>query len=275
MPDLSQTLRTAFTRVLNRRSTVRRGRLDVVPEFESAILGNRRQISIYVPPGYDDRADRRYPVLYMQDGQNLFEDFRAFGGRSWRLRDASDEAIGARTMSPVIIVGVDHTEADRVHEYTPTRDESRDAGGKANDYGRMLIEELKPVIDAAYRTIDDHTAIGGSSLGGLAALHLALRDPDVFRAAMVMSPSVWWHGRVIIDEIDQFSAPRRPRIWLDIGGREGREALNDARMLRDRMRQKGWNDATLRYFEDRRAEHSERAWGARVRKALEFLFPPQ
>ena len=275
MPDLSQTLRTAFTRVLNRRSAVRRGRLDVVPEFESKILGNRRQLTIYVPPGYSDRDERRYPVLYMQDGQNLFDDSRAFGGHSWRLRDAADHAIGARTASPMIIVGIDHTHADRIHEFTPARDESRKAGGKADHYGRMLLEEIKPIIDATYRTRDDHTSIGGSSLGGLVSLHLALRYPEEFRAAAVMSPSVWWKGRAILDEVDRFSAPRRPRLWLDVGGREGREALNDVRLLRDRLKAKGWSDATLRYFEDRRADHSERAWSARARKVLEFLFPAE
>jgi predicted alpha/beta superfamily hydrolase len=287
MPDLGQTLRTAFTRVLNRRSAVRRGRLDVVPDFESKILGNKRQLAIYVPPGYGDGDGRRYPVLYMQDGQNLFDDSRAFGGHSWRLRDTADHAIGARTAAPMIIVGIDHTHADRIHEFTPTRDESRKAGGKADDYGRMLLEEIKPVIDATYRTRDDHTSIGGSSLGGLVALHLALEDrrPRLsgqaeapvlhFRAAAVMSPSVWWNGRAILDEVDRFSAPRRPRIWLDVGGREGREALNDVRLLRDRLKANGWSDATLRYFEDRRADHSERAWGARARKALEFLFPAE
>jgi predicted alpha/beta superfamily hydrolase len=306
MPDLSQTLRTAFTRVLNRRSAVRRGRLDVVPDFESKILGNRRQLTIYAPPGYSDRDDRRYPVLYMQDGQNLFDDSRAFGGHSWRLHDHADHAIGARTAAPMIIVGIDHTHADRIHEFTPTRDESRKAGGKASTYGRMLLEEIKPIIDATYRTRDDDTSIGGSSLGGLVSLYLALRvipsersesrDPladamgvprlplaslrvawdDIpFRAAAVMSPSVWWNGRAILGEVDRFSAPQRPRIWLDVGGREGREALNDVRLLRDRLKAKGWSDATLHYFEDRRADHSERAWGARARKVLEFLFPAE
>ena len=274
MPDLSQTLRTAFTRVLNRRSAVRRGRLDAVPDFESKILGNKRQLTIYVPPGYGDREDR-YPVLYMQDGQNLFDDSRAFGGHSWRLREVADHAIGARTATPMIIVGIDHTHADRIHEFAPTRDESRKAGGKAGDYGRMLLEEIKPVIDATYRTRDDHTSIGGSSLGGLVSLHLALRFPDEFRAAAVMSPSVWWNGRAILDEVDGFSAPRRPRIWLDVGGREGRDTLNDVRLLRDRLKAKGWTDATLHYFEDRRADHSERAWSARARKVLEFLLPAE
>lgn len=275
MPDLSNALRSAFTRVLNRRSAVRRGRLDVVTDFESQILGNKRQLTIYVPPGYDDRAERRYPVLYMQDGQNLFDNFRAFGGQAWRLRDAADEAIGARTMRPAIIVGVDHAGEKRIDEYTPTHDESRKAGGKADDYARLLLEEVKPVIDDRYRTIADDVGTGGSSLGGLAALHLALKQPSVFRRAAVMSPSVWWHGRAVLEELAGFDAEPKPRIWLDIGGREGAEALADARVLRDRLREKGWNDSNFRYYEDRRADHSERAWAGRVRKALEFLFPPE
>ncbi|HKO00705.1 MAG TPA: alpha/beta hydrolase-fold protein, partial [Thermoanaerobaculia bacterium] len=275
MPDLSRTLRSAFTRVLNRRAAVRRGRVDVVRDFESKLLGNKRQLTIYTPPGYDDRVDRRYPVLYMQDGQNLFDNFRAFAGQAWRLREAADDAIGARSMSPAIIVGVDHTHADRVHEYAPTRDIKRAAGGKADDYAQMLLEELKPVIDATYRTLIDHTAVGGSSLGGLVSMHLLLMHPDVFHGGIVMSPSVWWDNRAILKEVDRYAAPQHPRIWLDIGGREGREAIDGARALRDRLRAKGWNDHTLRYFEDRRADHSERSWGARVRKALEFLFPPE
>ena len=268
MPDLSQTLRTAFTRVLNRRSAVRRGRIEV-----ERVAG--RQVTIYLPPGYDEPRDRRYPVLYMQDGQNLFDDFRAFGGRSWRLRDAADEAIGARTAGPMIIAGIDHAAEDRVHEYTPTRDAKRNAGGKAVDYARLLLDEVKPLVDAKYRTHPGQSAIGGSSLGGLVSMHLALQYPLAFDRALVMSPSVWWDSGAILREVDRYAAPQRPRVWLDIGGREGREALDCARALRDRLLAKGWNDATLRYYEDRRADHSERAWGGRVRKALEFLFPPE
>lgn len=271
MPNLSQTLRTAFTRVLNRRSAVRRGRVDLQR------VANR-QVTIYLPPGYDDRPERRYPVLYMQDGQNLFDDVLAFGGRSWRLRDAADDAIAARTASPMIIVGIDHTGEARVHEYTPTFDESQNAGGKADDYARLLLDEIKPLIDAHYRTHPADNAIGGSSLGGLVSMHLALKHPQVFRKALVMSPSVWWDNGVILREVAECRAGSSlppPRVWLDIGGREGREALDCARELRDRLLANGWNDATLRYYEDRRADHSERAWGGRVRKALEFLFPPE
>jgi predicted alpha/beta superfamily hydrolase len=269
---MSTTLRHAFRRVLNRRSRVRAGRLEVIPSFASAILGNERQLTIYVPPGYDEHLDRRYPVLYMQDGQNLFDDSRAFAGVSWRLHRAADDAIGARTAQPMIIVGVDHMNAARIHEYTPMFDEEKKAGGGADDYGRMLAEELKPLIDGRYRTLPERSTIGGSSLGGLVSLYLALTRDD-FRAAAVMSPSVWWHNRAILETVAETG--RRPRLWLDIGGREGRDAIADVRALNERLRQRGWTERNLLFFEDRRADHSERAWGTRARKVLEFLFPTE
>jgi predicted alpha/beta superfamily hydrolase len=272
MPDMSTALRHAFRGVFNRRSHVRAGRLEVIPSFASAILGNERQITLYVPPGYDEHPDRRYPVLYMQDGQNLFDDSRAFAGVSWRLHRAADDAIGARTAQPMIIAGVDHTHAGRINEFTPVFDDAKKAGGRADDYGRMLVEELKPLIDARYRTIPGRTLIGGSSLGGLVSLYLALTR-DEFRTAAVMSPSVWWNGRSILGTVSE--TPRRPRIWLDIGGREGRDAVADVRALNDCLLERGWNERNLHFFEDRRADHSERAWSGRARKVLEFLFPTE
>jgi predicted alpha/beta superfamily hydrolase len=281
MQPMRDTLRTAFRRVLrlpNRRKETRPGTLDHIPGFHSEILGNDRTITIYLPPGYNDRADVRYPVLYMHDGQNLFEPERAFiPGQNWRMREAADETIGGRTARPMIIVGIDNTGASRIDEYTPTNDTARHGGGKANDYGRMIIEELKPIIDAKYRTLPDaaNTALGGSSLGGLATLHLGLTHPNVFGQLAVLSPSVWWDNRAILTDVDRFAAPPRPRIWLDMGGREGVEGLNDARSLRDLLRMKGWrDDVDFNYFEDRRADHSERAWAKRAPAVLEFLFPP-
>jgi predicted alpha/beta superfamily hydrolase len=279
MRQMGDTLRGAFQRVLrlpNRRKETRRGTLEHIRGFHSGILGNDRDITIYLPPGYNDRGDLRYPVLYMHDGQNLFEPERAFiPGENWRLAEAADERIGARTMRPVIIVGIDNNES-RIDEYTPTHDAARKAGGHADDYARMIIEELKPVIDARYRTLPDapNTALGGSSLGGLATLYVGLTHPAVFGHLAVMSPSIWWDNRAIVSTLDHFDSPRRPRIWLDFGGREGVEGMTDARLLRDRLRLKGWkSDDDFRYFEDRRADHSERAWAKRVPDVLEFLFP--
>ncbi|HSP17101.1 MAG TPA: alpha/beta hydrolase-fold protein [Thermoanaerobaculia bacterium] len=271
------TLRSTFRRALglpNRRAAVRPGRLDRISGFESKILGNTRDVVVYVPAGYDDRRDQRHPVLYMHDGQNLFEPERAFiPGQHWRLREAADAAIGERTAAPMLIVGIDNAGVERIDEYTPDHDPKKDAGGRAEDYGWMIIEELKPMIDRGYRTSGE-TATGGSSLGGLVSLHLAFRHPDLFRRAAAMSPSVWWNGQSILREVDASHAPTRPRLWVDVGGREGAEALAGARALRARLEREGWNDENFRYVEDRRGDHSERAWARRVRKVLEFLFPP-
>lgn len=275
---MRDTLRSTFRRVLrleNRRTQVRPGRLDHIPDFTSAILGNARMITVYVPAGYDDHPERHYPVLYMQDAQNLFEPERAFvPGQHWRLKEAADAAISARRAAPMIIVGVDHAGAARMDEYTPTRDEEKGGGGHAADTLRMLVEELLPRIDSSYRTRAGESAVGGSSLGGLFSLFAALEAPEVFGRAAVMSPSVWWNGRAILNRIDEFHHEVRPRLWVDIGLREGNEAVSDARLLRERLRAHGWRESDLRYVEDRRADHSEAAWAARVGQALEFLFPP-
>lgn len=276
---MSETLRATFRRVLrleNRRGVIRHGRLERIPAFASGILGNTREVTVYLPPGYDEKNEARYPVLYMQDGQNLFEAHRAFvPGNHWSLREAADTVIGERTAAPMIIVGIDHAGPARIDEYTPEKDPKHSGGGRAGDYARMLIEELKPMIDTRFRTLPDpeHTAIGGSSLGGLVSLYLAFTYPNVFRRAAVMSPSVWWSGRTILGYAGSYEG-RPPRLWLDIGGREGSEALRDTRELRDRIQQKGWDEETFRYYEDRRGDHSERAWARRVRQTLEFLFPP-
>lgn len=281
MREMSETLRQTFRRVLrleNRRTAIRPGRLEHIDEFESATFGNKRHVTIYLPAGYDEHPEQRYPVLYMQDGQNLFEGHRAFvPGQHWRLGEAADAAFGERTAAPMIIVGVDHAGPARADEYTPVRSEKHGGGGRADDYAKLLIEELKPVIDERFRTLGDreNTLVGGSSLGGLISLHLALKRPDVFGAAAVMSPSVWWGDREVLKSVDGFGGDVRPRLWVDTGGREGMEALVDARTLNDRLRSNGWNDENLRYFEDRRADHSERAWSKRVRQVLEYLSPPR
>jgi predicted alpha/beta superfamily hydrolase len=277
MADPRSSLRATLSRVFrleNRRRAIRAGSLEHVRGFVSKTLGNARDLTIYLPAGYGERGEVRYPVLYMQDGQNLFEPGRAFiPGQHWRLAEAADEAIGERKARPMIIVGIDNTGASRVDEYTPTRDPHKNAGGRAEDYAHFLLDELKPAIDSGYLTDAATNAVGGSSLGGLLALHLGLTRPDVFSAIAALSPSVWWDGRRILMTVDQFDASRGPRIWLDIGGREGREALEDARVLRSRLQAKGWN-GDLGYFEDRRGDHSERAWAKRARMMLEFLFPP-
>jgi len=247
------------------------------PAFESTFLADARDLVVYVPPGYEQDTARRYPVLYLHDGQNLFEGATAFvPGQDWHVNDTAEELIKAGVVEPLIIVGVYNTGKHRIDEYTPTRDRRQRAGGDAALYGRMLTEELKPFIDREYRTLVDpaHTGLGGSSLGGLATLFLGLQHPNVFGKLAVLSPSVWWDNRVILKVVRMTNPKPRLSIWLDIGTREGDKTVRDARALHDELVKAGWLiGSDLVYAEIPEAGHNEAAWAARVGPFLQFLFP--
>lgn len=250
--------------------------------FHSKILNNDRDVLVYLPPGYDATKSRRYPVLYLHDGQNLFDGATSFiPGQEWRLDETAQALIVAGKIEPLIIVGVNNTK-DRISEYTPAEDAKYKMGGKADLYGRMLIEELKPFIDTHYRTKRDarHTGLGGSSLGGLVSLYLTLKHNDVFGRAAVVSPSVWFANKQIVHYVEALPKRANVRIWMDTGTKEGRnssdaqQAITDARLLKETLIKKGWKAGKdLSYFEAEGAEHNERAWAARVESILTFLFP--
>lgn len=243
--------------------------------FHSEHLPDDRDITVYLPPGYDAAPDTRYPVLYLHDGQNLFQPDRAFvKGQHWRAGETATALIEQGALAPLIIVGIDNAGARRLHEYTPTFDRRRGGGG-ADAYGRLIVEELKPFIDARYRTLTEaaHTGLGGSSLGGLVSLYLGLQRPDVFRRIAVMSPSVWWDRRTILRNVRD-AVPRPPlRIWVDIGTREGRHHVDNTRLLKVGLAKAGWVEGTdLQYEEVPDATHSEAAWADRFGRVLTFLF---
>jgi len=233
---------------------------------------------VYLPPGYNETGNR-YPVLYMQDGQNLFDPATAFGGQDWRADITADELIHAGVVRPLIIAGIYNTGAKRISEYTPTRDRRMRKGGKADRYAEMLAREIKPFIDHEYRTVKSaaYAAVGGSSLGALASLVATLDYPRVFGGAVVMSPSVWWDGRSILGVVNGWNGKVRPRLWLGCGTAESESAqrvVADTRLLRDALQAKGWREgADLAYSEDESAGHNELAWGARFGQVLQFLFP--
>jgi predicted alpha/beta superfamily hydrolase len=141
----------------------------------------------------------------------------------------------------------------------------------------MLVEELKPWVDARYRTRTgrEDTGIAGSSFGGIVSLHVGLRHADVFGNIAALSPSVWVDDRHIVRFVDGLPGRSETRIWIDIGTREGGRSVTDARALRDALVSKGWREGVdLRYFEAEGAEHNETAWAKRLPAVLEFLFPP-
>ncbi|MFL6541157.1 MAG: alpha/beta hydrolase [Chthoniobacterales bacterium] len=250
--------------------------------FESRILGNRRDILVYLPPGYRRATTRRFPVLYMHDGQNLFDAATAFGGVEWGADETAHRLIQQKLMAPVIIVAVANTGGDRIHEYVPTRGRIEEgkrtrSKGLLRKYGRFLSEELKPFIDAHYRTLSDadSTGLAGSSLGGLATMVLGLWFPNVFRRLAVMSPSIWWDDCVLLKMVEELDEEAKPplKIWLDTGTNE--PGWERARLLRDGLLEKGWRlYDDLQYLEDDGAAHTEAAWAYRLDPALRFLYPP-
>lgn len=257
------------------RLAVSYGQLRKHERFRSRFLRNQRTLIVYTPPGYDDQPERRFPVLYLQDGQNLFDGATSFiPGQDWCVGETADECINAGTVEPLMIVGIYNTKA-RLREYTPTPAPTL-GGGRADRYGKFLIEEVKPFVEREYRTLSgpQHTGIGGSSLGGLVSLHLGLKHPGIFGRIAALSPSVWWNHLAIHRFVESMRVARRPRIWLDIGTREGPRTVQDVERFHDLLLEKGWqlgND--LHYERVEGAEHNEAAWAQRVGPFLRFLYP--
>lgn len=250
-----------------------------IEAFRSRFLDHPRNLHIYLPPDYEQSPAARYPVLYLQDGQNVFDGTTSHvAGQEWEVDETAERLISEGLIEPLIIVAIDHAGPDRINEFTPTFDPARDAGGQAHLYASMLIEEIKPLIDRMFRTDRSAagTALGGSSLGGLVALVIGLDRPDVFGRLAVLSPSVWWDNRAVIQQVKGLTAKPAQRIWLDVGTREGVAALRDVRALKAALTQKGWRQRLdFRYYEAKGAAHSERAWRSRVAPVLRFLFPPR
>jgi predicted alpha/beta superfamily hydrolase len=247
----------------------------------SAFLARARNVIVYLPPGYADEPQRRYPVLYMHDGQNIFDEATSFIGIEWGVDETAERLIRDGAIPPIIVVGVYNTE-DRVSEYTPVADPAY-GGGQADAYGRFLIEELKPFIDATYRTRPEreHTGVAGSSLGGLVSMYFALTHGDVFSRIGVVSPAVWWADADILDRVAA-AEKVESRIWVDVGTAESTGStgaqiwVDQARALRDALLAKGWAlGDDLAYLEDPGAGHNEAAWAGRMEAILRFLYPLQ
>lgn len=248
--------------------------------FPSTILGNRRNVVVYLPPSYTSSKRRRYPVLYLQDGQNQFDYRTSAFGMDWGMDEAAQRLICDGRIHEIIMVGIYNTDA-RFAEYTPPFD-TKMGGGRADDYGRFLLEELKPFIDGTYRTKTDGELTGllGSSLGGLSALYLSFQHPDVFNLAGGVSPSLWWGQGGLIRYVSERKETGPGRIWLDMGTEEGKPAggtfsyaIEGVRRLRQVLLTKGYVEGkSLFYMEAPGARHDERSWGERAPDMLLALY---
>jgi predicted alpha/beta superfamily hydrolase len=263
----AQTVRRVFDEPPPPIVAAHSGTLRSHPAFASRFLGPR-DVIVYLPPGYEKEPKRRYPVLYLHDGQNLFDAEHA--GMEWQVDETAERLIRAGAIEPLIVVGIANTDA-RWDEYTPTRVDSD--GGKADLYGRLIVEELKPFVDRTYRTrpVAAATGIGGASLGGLVSLYLGLKYPDVFGTVFAVSPHVWWDHGVILKTVAALPKKSAQRIWVDVGTGEGEEYLDGVRRLRGALIAKGWKiGKELAYVEDEGAQHDELAWAARVEPMLRW-----
>jgi predicted alpha/beta superfamily hydrolase len=253
-----------------------RERLHKHTQFASRLIDEKHDFIVYVPQLFYDDPNRFFPVLFLHDGQNLFDPETSYiKGNYWRVGEAADAMIASGEVEPLVIVGIYNNGEKRIDEYTPVEDR-RLGGGKADAYGQMVVDELRPFIAHHYRTLvgPDNCGMGGSSLGGLVTIYLGMRYPQVFGKLAVLSPSVWWRDRVILRYVDQLRQNTGQKIWLDIGTSEGRRALPDVRSLKRMLVKKGWRiGKDLEYREIQGGHHSEYAWAERVAPLLKFLFP--
>ena len=257
----------------------RAGEIRTHPGFPSRHVP-ARDVQVYLPPGYGSGEGRRYPILYLHDGQNVF-DARGVG-MEWQVDETAESLIRAEQIQPLIVVAIDNGQA-RTDEYTPTfvdrtiPDGRRlRGGGKASLYARFLLEELKPFVDRTYRTRTDpaSTATGGASHGGLVSLYLALEHPEVFGQALVMSPSAAWDDDVLIKRVRALPRKLPVRFWVDVGAQEDPWLVGGARRLREALAAKGWIEGRdLHFLEQPDGSHDEISWASRMPDALRFLWP--
>jgi predicted alpha/beta superfamily hydrolase len=242
----------------------------VLPRVRSPQRDTERDIDVFLPVSYL-RTRKRYPVLYMQDGQNLADAHRAFAG-TWDLEQAM-ASLAARGIE-AIVVGIPNMGEARIKEYTPFAD-AKVGGGDGDAYLAFLERTVKPLVDRRFRTRPEREATGvfGSSLGGLISLYAFFRAPETFGFVGAMSPSLWFAHRAMLSYIERDGAPAG-RIYVDAGTEEGPGTLRDVRQLAGILERKGYDAASLRIVEDHGGQHSESHWARRLVPSLEFLLRP-
>ncbi len=264
---------------------VRKGRFVIIKMFPSKYLKFKRNIILFLPESYDS-SDKRYPVIYAHDGQNLFDPKTSFAGE-WHLDENIDRLVKKKLMKEVIVAGIYNT-AMRIDEYTPTLMRSKElpggkGGGLLSNYAKFIVDELKPYIDSHYRTLPDreNTAVMGSSLGGIASFYILGWYPDVFGKAIVMSPSFWWDNVRVTNDIKSLRFRKDSCVYIDGGWLEGGEPergkinsmIKNMRLVYRALLKKGFQPGkNLFYYEDAKGQHNERFWASRLKIPLTLLF---
>ena len=237
-PVVGIILAQASAQTPGERKTSLTGTIEHIVKFHSTVLGNDRNLIVYLPPDYQSQPKRHYPVLYMHDGQNIFDGMTSYiPNQEWRVDEAAEGLIKAGLIDPLIIVGIDNAGADRGNEFLPTSAtmSGQSMGGRAEKYGAMIRDEIMPMINAKYRTLrgPKNTALAGSSFGGIITLYLGIHHPETYGKLGVVSPSIWWDRRVMLKQIAALPSKPKVRMWLDIGTAEGGDSVKDTLDTRD------------------------------------------
>jgi predicted alpha/beta superfamily hydrolase len=248
-------------------------------EIESVHLGAGRRVTIWLPPGA--RAAAKYPVLYLNDGQNLFDPSRAFAGRTWGAAETAGRLVRQGRIPPLLVVGIDHGEADRAREYLPVEDDRNPAAREplGRSYAEFVTREVIPFVHRTFPAARgaSNTGFGGSSYGAVAALYTAIATPGTFGRLLIESPSLYVGGEYVLRRAR--SVERWPsRIYLGVGTKEtgraeiDRETVANVRKLEALLRRRRLGDGRLLTVVQEGATHSEDAWAERLPRALEFLY---
>ncbi|HOU21117.1 MAG TPA: alpha/beta hydrolase-fold protein, partial [Kiritimatiellia bacterium] len=236
-------------------------------KVHSKFLEFDRDVIVWLPPGYEARPSRRYAVLYMHDGRQVFDPSTSTWGKDWQVDELAQDMILTGELEPFIVVAADCTDARR-DEYSPAK--------KGDDYLRFLIEELKPMVDATWRTDPQRTAIAGSSMGGLISFYAAWKHPEVYFGAACLSPAlVERYGKECFRMVaaDRDHLPDL-RLFLSCGGAAGLEAelLDGTLKMADALRKANFPEKNLMVRIESWAEHNEEAWARMTPHWLRFLF---
>lgn len=252
-----------------------------IHDIPSLYLGLTRRVTVWLPPRLRERRAGRYPVLYLNDGQNLFEPERAFAGNTWGLPQTAMRLVRTSRIPPLVIVGIDHGGVRRGREYLPVEDELNPTAVNplGREYAEFVTREVVPFIARNYPvgTGALNTGFGGSSYGAIAALNTAVTKPGVFGKLLIESPSLYVGGEYLLRRAR--SAERWPgRVYLGVGTAEtsrferNLETVNNVLELESILRRAGLGARRLRVVVEEGATHSEGAWAGRLPDAIEFLF---
>ncbi|OPA74765.1 esterase [Paenibacillus selenitireducens] len=255
-----------------------------IESFYSTHLDNKRDIYVYLPPSYTYEKTKRYPVLYMHDGQNIFHP--AFNGYSWHVDQTVDRLIHEHKMEEIIVVGIPNMGLERSDEYTHDLEgvhyqlDKVPVQPKGHLYEKFIIEEVKSYVDSVFRTKTgpEHTALMGSSRGGQVTYHIGFRHPDIFGKLAIVSPYFYCVDPISSEEIRLYHTftTKQPlsQIWIDLGSAEGTLVMEKhTRVVTEELLDLGYEaDTQLIYFNDPGAAHVEKDWAARLSSPLIHFF---